>query len=415
MTLIERHIADSLLAALDDTPVVLLHGPRQSGKSTLVRHLCQRRHKAAYYTLDDPAVLTAVTRDPDGFLHGIDGPVAIDEVQLAPDLFRAIKLEVDRHRAPGRFLLTGSADIQFLPNLSESLAGRMDILTLSPFSVGELNESREGLIDVLFDPAPLPPLTGREESRAQLLHSIVRGGYPEAVQRKDPRRRHAWFAAYLTTILQRDVRQMADIAGLTELPRLFALLAAQSGGLLNMAELSRDIGMAQPTIKRYLALLQATHLYQPLPAWAASTRKRLVKAAKVYLNDTGLLTYLLGTDAEQLSHPSATVGQLIEAFVCQELRKQISWSLTQPSLYYYRTAAGREVDFVLEHRDGRIVGIEVKAAAHVRQDDLSGLDDLADTADRRFHRGILLYGGSAVVPFAPNTFALPISALWRMS
>lgn len=414
MTLIQRHVADSLLTALADTPVVLLHGPRQSGKSTLVRYLCQTRHKAAYYTLDDPAVLTAATRDPDGFLHAINGPVALDDVQLAPDLFRAVKLEVDRRRTPGRFLLTGSADIQFLPNLSESLTGRMDVLTLSPFSVGELIESREGLIDALFSRDPLPPLAGRDASRAQLLDYIVRGGYPEAVQRIDPRRRHAWFAAYLTTILQRDVRQMADIAGLTELPRLFALLAAQSGGLLNMAELSRDIGIAQPTIKRYLALLQATHLYQPLPAWAGSSRKRLVKTAKVYLNDTGLLTHLLGTDAEQLSHPSATVGQLIEAFVCQELRKQISWSLSQPSLYYYRTAAGREVDFVLEHRDGRIVGVEVKAAAHVRQDDLSGLDDLADTAGRRFHRGILLYGGDAVVPISRHMFALPISSLWRM-
>ena len=218
-----------------------------------------------------------------------------------------------------------------------------------------------------------------------------------------------------TTLLQRDVREMADIAGLTEMPRLLAFLAAQSGDLLNMAELSRDAGVSQPTMKRYLTLLQATHLYQPLSAWAGNVRKRLVKAPKAYLNDTGLLAYLLDLDREQLSEAGPQVGRLFEAFVYQELRKQITWSRCQPSLYYYRTAGNREVDFVLQRRNGQLVGIEVKAAVKLNADDFKGLADLAETTGRRFRAGIVLYRGSTIVPFGEKLWAVPVAAMFSSS
>jgi uncharacterized protein len=410
--MIERHITEAVLEALNDTPVVLLHGPRQSGKSTLAHWIAEKKRKATYFTLDDAAVLSAAVRDPDAFLRATSGPIVIDEVQLAPDLFRAIKIEVDRRRSPGRFLLTGSANILLVPKLSESLAGRMEILTLWPFSQGELLGAREDFVDRLFENDNLAALPTGEMSRKELLGRIVAGGYPEVAPRIIPRRRQAWFGSYIMTILQRDVRAMADIAGLTEFPRLLALLAAQSGGLLNMAELSRDAGVSQPTIKRYLALLQATHLYQPLAAWATNARKRLIKATKVYLNDTGLLAYLVGADAEQLAEPGAQLGSICEAFVCQELRKQITWSRTLPSMYYYRTAGNREVDFVLQRRSGQLVGIEVKAAVKLNSGDFKGLIDLAETAGKRFRAGIVLYQGSTIVPFGPRLWAVPVTALF---
>lgn len=412
-SMIPRHLTHPLLQALKDSPVVLLQGPRQSGKSTLAQALARAGHKARYLTLDDAAVLSAVARDPGGFLAGLSGPVIIDEVQLAPELFRAIKLEVDRQRTPGRFLLTGSANVLLLPKLSESLAGRMEILTLWPFSQGELEGIREGFVDVLFQPGPLPVVSPPSLKLSNLAQRMVVGGYPEMSHRADSARRQAWFGSYITTILQRDVRDMADIEGLTQMPRLLSLLAAQTGGLLNVASLSRDIGLAQPTLKRYLTLLQATHLYQPLWAWSGSPRRRLIKREKAYLNDSGLTAYLCGIDAARLTEPSVDLGSLLESFVGQELHKQIGWSRTKPALYYYRTAEGREVDYVLEDRRGMIVGVEVKAATSLGSDDLRGLADLADATGKRFVRGVVLYLGREVVPFGANLHALPLDALWR--
>jgi uncharacterized protein len=409
---LERHITEALLAALRDTPVVLLQGPRQSGKSTLARALAERRHPAVYLTLDDAAVRSAATRDPDAFVRARPGPVVIDEVQLAPDLFRAIKIEVDRKRTAGRFLLTGSANVLLLPKLSESLAGRMEILTLWPFSEGELRGVREDFVDRLFETDDFTALPTPRARPGEFLERLVTGGYPEVALRRDPGRRAAWYGSYLTTILQRDVREMADIAGLAEMPRLLAFVAAQSGDLLNMAELSRDAGVSQPTIKRYLALLQATHLYQPLSAWAGNIRKRLVKAPKAYLNDTGLLAYLLGIDRERLSDAGSPVGRLLEAFVCQELRKQITWSRSQPSLYYYRTAGNREVDFVLQRRNGQLLGLELKAAVKLNADDFKGLADLAKTTGNRFRAGIVLYQGSTIVPFGDKLWAVPVTTMF---
>ncbi len=409
---LERHITSALLTALEHAPVVLLQGPRQCGKSTLARWVAAGPHKATYHTLDDAAVLATVTRDPDAFVRRASGPVVIDEVQLGPDLFRAIKLDVDRKRTPGRFLLTSSANVLLLPKLSESLAGRMEILTLWPFSAGELRGAREGFVDRVFEADDLSELQAVEWSPKEFARSLVRGGYPEIALASRRTDFAGWFGSYITTILQRDVRQMADIAGLTEMPRILSFLAAQSGDLLNMAELSRDAGLSQPTIKRYLTLLQATHLYQPLPAWSGNVRKRLVKAPKAYLNDTGLLSYLLEIDEPQISRPGPHVGRVLEAWVCQELRKQITWSRTQPTLHYYRTAGNREVDFVLQRRNRQIVGVEVKATVKLTSDDYKGMYDLAETVGpKRFRAGVLLYRGSTVVPFGDRMWAMPVSTL----
>lgn len=406
-----RFCTRHLLAALQDSPVVLLHGARQTGKSTLVRHVAAATHRTRYLTLDDSAVLAAAVEDPAALLAGIDGPVAIDEIQRAPELFVAIKAAVDRKRTPGRFLLTGSANVLQIPRLSESLAGRMEILTLRPFSQGELAGRQEAFIDAVFA-RTLPRLDAAPLNWARLSRILLTGGYPPAVARPSLERRHAWFGSYITTILERDVRDIANVEALRSLPRLLALLSARTATLLNHAELSRSAAIPQSTLKRYFALFEATFLVQVIPAWSTNLGKRLVKSPKVYILDTGLIGYLLGLDGRRLSDDSNLRGPLLETFVANELVKQLGWSHRRPRLYHYRETTGSEVDLVLEDPSGQIVGIEVKARTSVSHREFDGLRQLQAEAKSRFHRGVVLYVGSEALSFGPQLHALPLGCLW---
>jgi len=408
-----RNLIRPLLKALADTRVLLLHGARQTGKSTLVQRIAATEHPARYLTLDDAGVLAAARGDPAGFLASLDGPVILDEVQRAPELFPAIKVVVDRARQPGRFLLTGSANVLLLPRLSESLAGRMEILTLWPLSQGEIEGVREGFVDEVFA-GTLPSTTEGVMGRKELARRILQGGYPEAHSRETQERRSAWFNSYVTTILQRDVRDLANIEGLTTLPRLLALLASRVMGLMNVAEIARSIAIPLSTLQRYITLLETTFLIQRLPAWYGNLGKRLVKAPKLLLSDTGLAAHLMGVDAERLTRDLGLVGPLLENFVAMELHKQSAWSRTQPRMFHFRTQTGQKVDLVLEDKAGRIVGIEIKASATVGTQDFKGLRRLAEAVGRRFRRGVVLYTGSTAVPFGSSLHALPVSALWRL-
>ncbi|HEV7516005.1 MAG TPA: ATP-binding protein [Thermoanaerobaculia bacterium] len=412
-----RSMTPLLLDALGDRPVVLLNGARQVGKSTLAREVATEARPASYLTLDDAAVLAAASHDPAGFLAGLSGPVTLDEVQRAPDLFLAIKAEVDRDRRPGRFLLTGSADFLLLPRVSESLAGRIEILTLWPLSQGEIEGRPEGFVDALFGPtlAPLSGAAEMPEDREAIFARALLGGYPEIVSKESAVRRRAWFNSYVATILQRDVRELANIEGLTALPRLLSLLAARASSLLNYSELSRSSGLSQTTLKRYFALLEATFLVQLLPAWASNLSKRLTKSPKILFGDTGLLAHNLGLDAARLALEPELAGLLLENFVLMEIKKQAAWSAVQPRLFHYRTLAGQEVDLILEDASGRCVGIEVKASTTLGARDMKPLTELAEALGKRFVRGILLYTGRTAVPFGERLHALPISSLWHLA
>ena len=307
---------------------------------------------------------------------GSTAPSSSTRSSARPELFRAVKAEVDRDRRPGRFLLTGSADVMLLPVASESLAGRMEVVTLWPLSQGEIEGRTERFIDAVFEDA-LPPAPG--SSGEPVWTRLARGGYPEAAEREEVRRRSRWFGSYVTTILQRDVRDLARIEGLSEMPRLLALVAARTATLLNVAELSRSSGLPASTLKRYLTLLQATFLVRELPAWSTNRSKRLVKSPKLLVADSGLAAHLVGFEAEGAASALVELpGLLLETFVIGELVKQTGWSRQRVTLHHYRTQDGREVDAVLEDASGHVVGVEVKASGSVSGKDFRGLRALRD-------------------------------------
>lgn len=404
----ERHIQPALREALADTPAVMVVGARQTGKTTLVRALAAGSWRASYVTLDDLTVLEAATSDPVGFVAGLGGPAVIDEVQKAPALLPAIKAAIDRDRRPGRFLLTGSADVLALPRVSESLAGRMEVVTLWPLSQGELAGRRERFVDRVLGGEAQPPGPGSED----IVGRLARGGYPEAVARLRPGRRRAFFDAYVATLLARDARDVAAIENPGALRRLLQLAAVRSASLLNHSELARTLAVPVSTLKRYLALLETLFLVHELPAWASNRGKRLVRAPKLHLADTGLLAALAGLDDEALRRERALFGPILESFVAAELRKQIGWSETRPALHHFRTHLGHEVDLVLEDARGRVVGIEVKASSTVTASDLDGLRVLAQAAGKAWVQGVVLYLGPSVVTFGPGLTARPIDTLW---
>lgn len=408
----KRHLMRQVQDALTDTPVVLVQGPRQSGKTTLARQLQEHGYAAEYVTLDQNASLRAARRDPDGFVDGLPERVILDEIHRAPELFLAIKASVDRRRTPGRFLLTGSAQALLLPKVSESLAGRMEVLTLWPFSQGEIEGRVDSFVDACFA-VDFAPRRVASEPWPGLAERIARGGFPEAVARTSGARRRAWYEAYVATLLQRDIRDLADITGLLDLPVLLRLAAARVMGLVNFSDLARDAAMPQTTLKRYWALFETTFLIRPVRPWSANLGTRLVRAPKLAFGDSGLLCHLLGLEAARLREDALMAGAALESFVAGELTRQIGWSETRPSLFHYRTHTQHEVDFVMEDAHHRLVGIEVKKTASPKAGDFKGLEHLRENTGKRFLRGFLLYTGAESVAFGPNLYALPVSALWQ--
>jgi hypothetical protein len=335
----------------------------------------------------------------------------IDEVQRAPQLFLPIKYAVDQQRSPGQFVLSGSANVLLLPKLADSLAGRMEIIELWPFSAAELvDQAHANRLDWLCqgDLLAAPPF--HWPAPTPVVPRLLAGGFPEAVLRQG-HRRAAWFDSYIQAILQRDVRDLAQLEQMTELPHMLALMAARSASLLNFAEVSRSLGLAQTTLKRYFTLLETLYLLRRLPAWDRNPGKRLVKSPKIYVPDTGLVAHLTGLSAERLAQPGPAIGHLIETLVITEALKHLAFSHLGLSAWHYRTSAGHEVDLLIEDRAQQLTGIEIKASHTVGPKDFKGLIHLQETEPQRFARGVVLYGGDQVVPFTPQLTAVPI-AMW---
>jgi predicted AAA+ superfamily ATPase len=406
-----RHLLPEIKAALGDTRVVLIAGARQVGKSTTADIALAGMPDAMRLTLDDPLTLAAAREDPSGVVQH-SGILFIDEVQRVPELLLAIKAVVDRSRRPGQFLLTGSANILTLPKVVDALPGRMQIINLWPFSQGEIEGQIDGFVDRAFAEV-LPDRTTTTLTKGDYLLRATRGGFPEVVIRTAERRRAAWFDGYVSTLIQRDIRDVADVGHIAEVPRILRLLAARSAQPLSIRNLASDAGLPATTVSRYVDILETAFVLARIPGWETSKTTRATRMPKVYLRDTGLLCHLLGVDATALSHPLGDAGPVLETFAVMELARQLGWSSTRATLYHYRSRDSVEVDIVLEAADGRIVGVEVKAAATVRSKDFAGLRHIAQRAGDRFRAGIVLHTGPHSLPFGERLWALPFRVLWQ--
>lgn len=409
--IIPRLLAPRLNAALRDTPAVLLHGPRQSGKTTLALAVGEVRGYH-YVSFDNDAILTAAKADPVGFVARLPARSILDEVQRIPEIFSSLKAEIDRHRVAGRFILTGSANVLLVPRLADSLAGRMEILRLHPLAQSEIAGTRPYFIDRLFRGEFKTSLSDR--LGGELAQRMADGGYPAALARRLPARRRAWYRDYVDTHIQRDVRDLSRLRSLDTLPKLIGLVAAYTARLINVADLAAPFELTRQTIHEHVTLLERVFLLERLPSWHSNHLSRLVKRPKLHVGDTGVACALLGLDAERLDADRPTFGPMLETFVLQELKRQASGRADPIGFHHYRDRDDFEVDIVLEDGSARLAGIEVKAAASVNEADLRGLRKLRAVAGKRFVAGIVLYDGEATVAFGDGLFAVPIRTLWEV-
>lgn len=402
--LLETHIIE----AIADTPVVLVAGPRQAGKTTLVRQLAVQRG-LRYLTLDDEVTLLAAREDPAGLIRSLDSAI-IDEIQRAPQLLLAIKKSVDEDRRPGRFLLTGSANLMALPTVADSLAGRMETLTLLPLSQSEIHRATANWLDDAFTGKllrPPAPLIGDA-----LTEAVLCGGYPEAISRGTARRRAAWGKQYIDAIIQRDIRDVASIDKLDQLPRFLRALAHISGHLCNYTQLGGQVGLDSKTASRYIGVFEQMYLLKRIEVWAKNRLSRVVKTPKMQFIDSGLLATLAASSPDAIKQDRSRFGAILETFVFAELLKHATTTDGEYQLYYYRDHDQYEVDFVVENTEGDVVGVEVKASATVKESDLRGLKRLSTLAGKHFKLGVILYDGKETLPIGDNLWAAPISSLW---
>jgi hypothetical protein len=363
-----------------------------------------------FITLDDETVLAAARSDPTGFVRGLSR-ATLDEVQRAPDLLRAIKRFVDEDRRAGRFLLTGSANTLALPKVAESLAGRMEIVELLPLSRSEIRGRRPSFLKAAFEgkvEKPAELLVGEE-----LVDAVLTGGYPEMVRRTDPQRRQKWARDYVRALVQRDVREIAEVEKLDQIPRLLQALAHHAGQLTNFTAIGGQIGFDDKTTRKYIAILEQLFLVRRVEPWFRNPLKRLVKTPKLHFMDSGLLGALMGSTAERLAKDRSMLGKLLETFVFSEVLKLASWLGESPFQYHYRDKDQDEVDLVVEKGDGTLIGIEVKASATVREGDFRGLRKLAQACGEDLKVGVVLYDSENIVPFGDRLVAAPVSCLWE--
>jgi predicted AAA+ superfamily ATPase len=399
--------------ALADTRVVVVNGARQVGKSTLAKLLVERAPGARELYLDDPAVLSAAVSDPSAFVRH-DGLLMIDEVQRAPELLLPIKREVDRDARPGRFLLTGSARLLGLRDLPDALPGRTETIELWPLSQGEIDSAPDGFVDALFQRDGLVTVSPSGLTKRDYVGRALRGGYPEAVRRDPGRRRSRFFDAYVTDLVSRDVRQISDIERPAEMRRLLSVVAARMGTLAVAQSIAADVNLPRMTLSRYLDLLELIFVIRRIPAWSSNLTTRAISTPKLIVTDSGLGGRLIGLSEERAKDPTAPVGPLLENFAIGEVARQLTWAEEPVQLFHYRDRDQVEVDMVLEHASGTVIGIEVKAAETVRRDDFRGLRHLASRLGERFRAGIVLYAGEQQLSFGDRLNALPMSALWTL-
>jgi predicted AAA+ superfamily ATPase len=411
-----RNIEAKLLHSLQNFPVTYVSGLRQTGKTTLVQKLANSQdYWADYITFDNLQMRESAKSDPQAFLRSFKGNIILDEIQLVPELFRPLKIIVDENRqfsngGKGKFLLTGSASIMALPQLSDALVGRMSIHQLSPFSATEVYNNANNIIDLIFSNN-----FGYEKvvTKNDLFNIIKSATFPEISDITDNDLRHTWCDGYINIILQRDVRALAEIEKLSSLPAMLKLIATRTGAIDNESSLARDMNLNYITLRKYRALLEGLFLTMSIPAYSENIGKRLIKASKVYICDINILVYLLGAkDINDILAIGSFKDQLIENFIALELSKQLTWANTHAKLYHYRTSSGQEIDFILEGALGKCVAIEVKAKSNVSTQDFKQINNFADNMGDKFICGIVFYTGDEVTSMGKNLWAVPINKMW---
>ncbi len=407
LKLFTRRIESRIAEAMADTPVVLLAGPRQAGKTTLVRQVAQGRLR--YLTLDDDLTLLSAQQDPVGMIRSLDRAV-IDEIQRAPQLLLAIKKSVDEDRRPGRFVLTGSANLMALPTVADSLAGRIETLSLLPLSQCEIEGRSTNWLDTVF--AGQLPQPGSSSRADDLVGRVLRGGYPEVMSRSTARRRTTWARQYLDSIIQRDIPDVAGIERLDQLPRFLRALAQTAGQMCNYTQLAGQVGLDGKTAAKYVGIFEQMYLLKRVDVWARNRLNRVVKTPKLQFIDSGLLATLLDLTAQEVENDRTRFGNVLETFVFAELLKHTTTAEGDYRLMYYRDADKVEVDVVIENAAGQLVGVEVKATATVKESALRGLKKLAGLAGDSFKMGILLYDGDEIMPVGDRIWAAPLSTWW---
>lgn len=405
-----RYLKDSLLRSFSVSPVILLIGPRQSGKTTLMKEIGEELGMQ-YLSFDILKQLSAAQNDPEGFVNALSKPVIIDEVQRVPQIALPIKSNVDQNRKPGFFGLTGSANPLIAPKLNDSLAGRMFIHHLWPLSAGEIQQKKSHFLEIVFDQSA-SFACGTYWDRRNLLEAFCQGGYPDTIS-LDEEMRDRWYDNLLTTILERDVPDIANIAKPRDIAKVLGILATRCANLLNISELSRIASIPYTTLNNYLILLESLFLIIRQPAWSQHRVKRMIKMPKLYFGDVGLLINQLGVGKEFILENVRLFGAFLENFVFLELKKLSTWSLQPIGLYHYRTQSGAEVDIILENRKGEIVGIEVKSSQTLSSEDWKGLDVLSKEMEGKMVRGVIFYLGQEIVSFQKDRIGLPISSLWE--
>lgn len=389
---------------------MLIHGPRQSGKTTLARMVGEPRGYR-YVSFDDDAVRTAARGDPIGFVAGLPPRSILDEVQRVPEVFTSLKVAIDQRRTAGRFILTGSANVLLVPALADSLAGRMGLLRLHPLAQCELSRRRPRFLDALFKGGFRTEIA--KPLGIELAQRIVAGGYPAALVRRAPARRRTWYRDLVETQIQRDVRDVTRIHSFEALPRLLTLAASHTAQLINVSDLAAPFQISRQTIHDYVTVLERIFLLERLAPWHSNRLSRLVKTPKLHMADTGLACALMGVDAAALNKDRQRLGPLSETFSLQEMRRQASWRTEPIDFFHYRDRDDFEVDIVLEQGSFAVAGVEVKAAATVTESDFRGLRKLRDAAGSRFTAGVVLYDGSASINFGEQLFAVPLRELWE--
>ncbi len=408
--MLPRHAKPLLIESIEDSPVTLIQGSRQSGKTTLAQ-LVAEPLGYSYLNFDDDVARTTALNDPAGFVADLPDRVVLDEIQRVPGLFSALKIAVDRNRTPGRFILTGSSNVLLNARLSDSLAGRMQVVHLHPLSQSEIERSPsrtfvERLFCKAFDVRHTERLSG------DLADRIAAGGYPAAIGRPPGRRRAAWYRNYIDSLIQRDIRDLASIRSVDTVSKLLAAAVAQNAQIFNVSELASPFQLSRNTILSYFTLIERLYLVERLPAWHSNSLSRLVKRPKVHFGDTGLACGLLGADRTALLANRTVLGRVLETFVLGELRRQAS-GLAEPYLFFhFRDRDGTEVDIVIEHGAMEVAGVEVKASATVNRSDFAGLRKLKAAAGNRFAAGVVLYDGEVSAPFGEALYAVPIRRLW---